>query len=265
MSRLIDPMAEPLLFPGDEIGCLLLHGFTSATNDVHLLAHHLADEGRTVIAPRLFGHGTQEADLDRAHYQDWLASAEDGYHMLRQNCQRIFVAGLSVGGALSFFLASRLPVDGVIGLATAYALPDDPRVRLARPLSWVWRRIKKSNQGDWDDPANDSLHYRYPNYPTPAVVQLISLLKQMRQSLPEVTCPALLIQSRRDQSLAVPAEAMPAIAQTLGSTQVETHWLEHSGHVISLDSERDFVFDTVSQFIDRIVKQEPAAELTREA
>jgi carboxylesterase len=260
MKRLIHPQAEPFFFKGDQIGCLLIHGFTSATADIRLLGEHLAAQGRTVVAPRLFGHGTQEEDLDRAHYQDWLASAEDGYHLLRPHCHTIFVGGLSVGGALSFLLASRLPVAGVFGLATAYKLPDDPRLALARPISLVYRRVKKSSNGDWWDDANSDLHYSYPHYPTPAVIELTKLLADMRQVLPTIEAPALLIQAKRDSSLAVPAEAMPAIAQALGSPDVSSHWLERSGHVITLDSEREQVFSLVSDFINRIGAKQPSPE-----
>lgn len=252
MKRRIHPKAEPFWFAGDGIGCLLTHGFTGAPAEVKLLGEHLAGQGRTVFGPRLFGHGTDEADLDRAQYQDWLASAEDGYHLLRQTCDRVFLAGLSMGAAISLSLASHLPVDGVIGLSTAYKLPDDPRVPFIRPLSLFWRRLTKGDS-DWHDPSGQQLHYSYPAYPVPAVAELVDLLADMRRSLSQIQAPVLLMQSKQDGSMAVPADAMPSIAQALARTEVETHWLENSGHVITLDAEREQVFQTVSQFIDRIV------------
>lgn len=263
MKRLIHPQAEPFWFPGDEIGCLLVHGFTGAPAEVRLLGDHLAGEGRTVFGPRLFGHGTREEDLDRARYQDWLASAEDGYHLLRRSCQRIFVVGLSMGAAISLILASRFPVDGVVALSTAYKLPDDPRKRFIRPLSLFWKRLGKSGR-DWQDPEADELHFAYPHYPVPAVAELIDLLAEMRSSLGQIKAPALLMQSKLDGSLGVPAEAMPSIANAMEQTNPETHWLDRSGHVITLDLERDFVFQTISQFIERIIDQKDPVILKQE-
>ncbi len=254
MKRLIDPMAEPFWSPGDDIGCLLIHGFTSAPAEMRLLADHLASQGRTVFLPRLFGHGTKESDLDRARYHDWLASAEDGYHLLRQSCRRVFLVGLSMGAVISLILAARLPVDGVIALSTAYKLPDDPRVTLIRPLSLFWKRLGKSGS-DWFDPKASELHFAYPHYPVPAVAELIDLLSLMRASLADIKAPALLMQSKHDGSLGVPDDAMPMIAKSLKNEGTETHWLEGSGHVITLDAEREVVFQKVSQFIKRVADQ----------
>ncbi|MFP3854415.1 MAG: alpha/beta hydrolase [Anaerolineales bacterium] len=251
MNQVIEPLAEPFLHPGDEIGCLLIHGFTGSPSEMRLLGQHLADRGRTVVGPRLYGHGTQEQDIERAKFRDWLASAEDGYHMLKPNCHRLFLIGLSMGAVLALTLASRLELDGVVALSTPYKLPEDPRLRLLRPLSLFWKRVRKG-ESDWQDPSMENMHFAYRHYPVHGVAELKDLLAMMRQSLNRINAPALLMQSKKDGSYGVTAEAMPAIAGSLAGGEVETVWLEQSGHVITLDIERDLVFAEVSSFIERI-------------
>ena len=63
-------------FEGNEVGCLLVHGFTGTPQNVRPLADYLARRGLAVSAPRLPGHGTTVEDLDRTGPQDWLAAAE---------------------------------------------------------------------------------------------------------------------------------------------------------------------------------------------
>ena len=50
--------AEPFFYPGNETGCLLIHGFTGAPTEMQPLGKYLADCGYSVLGIRLAGHGT---------------------------------------------------------------------------------------------------------------------------------------------------------------------------------------------------------------
>ena len=50
--------AEPFRFEGNEFEVLTSHGFTGTTQSVRPLGEALAEEGFTVMRPRLEGHGT---------------------------------------------------------------------------------------------------------------------------------------------------------------------------------------------------------------
>ena len=89
--------AEPFYFPGNKTGCLLVHGFTGSPKEMRWMGEYLANEGYSVLGIRLAGHATQPEDMMRMHWQDWLASVEDGYYLLKDQVDHIFLVGLSMG------------------------------------------------------------------------------------------------------------------------------------------------------------------------
>ena len=133
MSEII-PTAEPFFFPGGPIGCLLVHGFTGTPKEMRWMGEYLAEKGYSVLGVRLAGHATHPADLLRLRWQDWLASVEDGWNLLRGVTPDIFMVGLSMGGILSLLFASQHPVRGVVTMSTPYRLPKDQLLRFARSL-----------------------------------------------------------------------------------------------------------------------------------
>ncbi|MGB2965699.1 MAG: alpha/beta fold hydrolase [Anaerolineales bacterium] len=242
--------AEPFFFPGNSIGCLLIHGFTGAPAEMRPVGEYLSGKGYTVLGVRLSAHGTSMADLQRSHWQDWSGSVLDGWHLLRSSTARIFLVGLSMGGALALYHASFLPVQGVAALSTPYQIEPDLRLALLPLLSKLIPAVPKG-VSDWQDPDAHLDHVSYEKYPSKAILQLNLLLKEMRASLPEVTCPALLMHSKKD--LGVVPENMTNIYQSLGTPDAEKTiiWLENSGHVVTRDLEKTIVFSSIHAFIKK--------------
>jgi hypothetical protein len=52
------PSTEPFYFPGNEIGCLLIHGFTGTPKEMRWMGEYLARQGYSVLGVRLAGHAT---------------------------------------------------------------------------------------------------------------------------------------------------------------------------------------------------------------
>jgi carboxylesterase len=244
----IIPTAEPFLLPGGPIGCLLIHGFTGTPMEMRWMGDFLNKRGHTVFAPRLAGHATKLEDMNRVHWQDWVVSVEEGWHILNGICERIFIAGLSMGGVLSLLFASQFPVAGVIAMSTPYELPPDPRLRLIKFLRFFLPAQQKGPP-DWHDPEPEKDHIDYPAYPVSGIFQLTGLLTQMRAALPKITVPVLLIHSRQDEG--VEPYNMVKIYDALKSPNKTTLWVEDSGHVIVRDSERERVFQATHEFIQR--------------
>ena len=246
---MIIPTAEPFLFPGNGIGCLLVHGFTGAPKEMRWMGEYLGNLGHTILGIRLAGHATCPEDIHRVRWQDWIASVEDGYSLLKCMVDHVFIMGLSMGGILSLLFASQHPVTGVVAMSTPHSLPDDPRLPFLRIISLIMPNVNKGLP-DWQNLEAAKDHVEYPYFSTKALIQLRDLLGEMRNALPKVSAPVLLIQSRQDKSVA-PVNAEKIYA-ALGSQHKQIAWIENSGHVIPREPDRLIAFKIVADFIQQV-------------
>lgn len=242
---------DPFFLPGGKCGCLLVHGFTGAPNEMRWLGEDLHQRGHTVLGVRLSGHATRPQDMTRARWWDWLACVEDGWHLLRSSAQEIVVIGLSLGGVLGLTFASEFPVAGVAALATPHHLPPDPRLPFIKPLSLIQPFIQKG-PADWRALSSATGHVCYPVDPTRAYAEVRDLLRVMRQGLSKINAPALLVYSKDDKTIQVKERHAEQIFAGLGSQRKEIVWLETSGHVITRDVSREIVFQAVGEFVGQI-------------
>ena len=74
----------------------------------------------------------------------------------------------------------------------------------------------------------------------------------MRDSLPEVKVPTLLVHSRNDTY--IPSDSMIEIYNALGTEDKEMMWVIESGHVIPREPAKAEVFKATAEFIGRIEK-----------
>jgi carboxylesterase len=247
--------AEPFFFPGDSTGCLLIHGFSSSPTEMHPLGVYLSQKGYTVLGVRLSGHATNMSDFMRSHWQDWYLSVLDGWHLIQSLTKNQIVIGLSTGGALAFYHASKVHVDGVIGLSTLFRIKPDPRLPLLPILSRIIPSVPKG-ESDWHDPDAGKDRVAYAKYSTRAVLQLKHFLKVMRSALPSVTAPTLLIHSKCDK--AANPQGIPLLSEMLGTPEAnkEILWVENSGHIITKDLDHQIVFNAVHNFIQKVLNSQ---------
>jgi len=243
--------AEPFYFPGNSTGCLLIHGFTGTPKEMRPLGDFLVEKGYSVLGIRLSGHGTKMADIQRSHWQDWSGSVLDGWHLLQSSTDKVILMGLSMGGILGLYHASFLPVQGIVCMSTPYQLGSALELALLPFLTGIYP-FKKKGESDWHDPNAAKDHIAYEKFPTRAIVQLTHLIQAMRDSLPKVTAPALLMHAKGD--LVVAPENMRRIYQELGTAEEnkEMVLLENSGHVVTRDSDKMTLFNNILSFVHRV-------------
>src|SRR5688500_11065150 len=123
------PGAEPFSAAGGQAGVLVLHGFTGNPQSMRGLAQAFAAAGFTVELPLLPGHGTVIEDMIPTRWADWSGAAEQAYDDLRAKCDKVLVAGLSMGGTLSAWLAAHHPEISGLVLVNPAIEPPDPSFR----------------------------------------------------------------------------------------------------------------------------------------
>lgn len=239
--------AEPFSYEGGDLGVLLVHGFTGSTQSMRYLGQKLHQSGLTVLGPRLPGHGVSPQAMGRSSAQEWVACAEDALFDLAGRCKRVFVAGLSMGGTLSLYLAAMHPdkVAGVIPINAAVQVdsPDMASLAYARGLPETVPGIGS----DLKDP--DTKELAYAEVPVAAVKQVMGLASTARALLPRIKCPLFVINSRVDHVL-LPQNAN-IIASNVGSDRIEMLWLNESYHVATIDNDKDLIAAEVDRFVRR--------------
>lgn len=257
----IQPRGEPFLLPGTSgVGCLLVHGLSSAPQEMRGFGQSLAEYGHSVLAVRLPGHATRPSAMTRSRWPDWLAAVEDGYYLLQSCSQQVVLLGLSLGGALALLASRALPVTGVVAMSTPYEVPPQPRLRFLRHLlpplkllSPVLRFIPKPPPLDYQDREAARQHMSYGVMPVRGVIEIADLLGELRAALPNLRVPVLVMHSRDDGG--VSPQNASALYERLGSAQKEIRWIKGSGHVMTVEPARQLVFAYAAEFVEKLARQ----------
>jgi carboxylesterase len=242
------PGAEPYSHDGTRTGVLLLHGFTGTPQALRPWAQHLGDRGWTVRVPRLPGHGTTWQELNRTRWQDWYAVADATFRELHERCDRVFVGGLSMGGALALALAQEHGprVAGLVLVNPAVKL-EDWRLRLVPVLRHVVPSVAPIGS---DIKKPGVVELAYDRSPVQAAHSQFTAWKNVVRDLPEVTQPVLLLHSTEDH--VVPASSSELVLARISSEDSTEILLHDSYHVATLDHDAPRILDESVQFIERL-------------
>lgn len=217
------------------------------------MGEYLSQQGYPSLGIRLAGHATRPEDMIRSRYTDWMASVEDGYHLLSVVSKRIYLVGLSMGGILSLLMSTRLDVAGVVAMSTPYHIPHDYpawAMKLVSKFVPYQPKSKEEPGAGWFDKDVYAAHVSYPQNPVRSGAELQTLATEMRAALPKVDVPVLLIHSKNDTY--VLPENMEHIYADLGTSDKTKLYVTEAGHVVTRDAARDQVFEAAEEFIQRI-------------
>ncbi len=160
-------------------GVLLTHGLTDSPYFMRHLAELFRNNGFYVMAILLPGHGTQPGDLLDARWQEWAKTLAYGVEQLSGEVDEIYLAGYSLGGALSVYHSlSDSRVRGLFLFSPAFRIsPKAAWANWHKLYSWLIPSAK------WLTIFPDSDLYKYESVTKQAVAQTWALTRELNAKL----------------------------------------------------------------------------------
>jgi carboxylesterase len=253
-TTFVFPLGQPRFHEGNKNeAVLLVHGHRGLAGEFSYIFDRMVREGYTVSLPRLPGHGTNRYDFHESDYRDWLRCVTDEYLNLKSRCEKVYIAGLSMGGVLALLLAERFQPDKIALLAPAMAVRN--KGFYAAPFI---KYFVKSIQSTWTPEDEESEERKalgreyWESYDTAKLHDLIILQKMAGKKLRDVSSPTLTIVSLADKT--VPPEVAEAIEGKIRSREKKRVVLEKSPHVLVDGCEKERVADEVIAWFKESLK-----------
>ncbi|WP_138442973.1 alpha/beta hydrolase [Sinomonas susongensis] len=231
-------------------GVAICHGFSGAPSSVLPWAEGLAARGFDVEVPLLPGHGTNWEDLERRQWREWAECFEDACSRVAARTDLLFVAGLSMGGALALRAATRLNVGGVAVVNPGLGFYDW-RVRYLGAIRLFRRTTLPIDEPAAPDSVGDEGDYQVT--PLAAVHELRLLFRDTERTLRRVTAP--LIAFKSDVDPVVPPSSMRRILGKVASREVDFVPLHSSPHVATRGVEAHLIVERTAEFFTRCAER----------
>lgn len=250
MTDSLIPGAEALSHAaGGARGALVLHGFTGNPGSMRGLAEAFVNAGYDVEMPRLPGHGTTVDDMLTTGWADWSGEVDMAYKSLADRCPGVVVAGLSMGGSLTLWLAGQhSEIAGIICINPA-TQPQAPEV--VEMLEGMLAGGTTIMPGIGSDIADPAVHETaYEGTPLPCLIDFVNNgLAVIAPTYGSLRMPLLLLNSPQDH-VVEPAQA-EYLATHYGGP-LERITLERSYHVATQDYDKDIIFAESVAFANRV-------------
>ncbi len=223
---------------------ILIHGFTATTVEVRPIAEYLNQEGFSVFAPLLPGHGTSPEDLNKQTWRKWVDAGIETYNQCETEYEKIFIGGESMGGVITCYLAAMFPaIKGIMLYAPAIKVDN---LAYSKYIRFFKKVIPKNNIKE----AQEKDVYPWQGYkvnPTQAAYQLFLLQKITRKILNKINQPAIIFQGKFDKTIS--PEGPKLIYNKIHSSSKEFVLLENSEHCVLLDKDFNFLARKTHDFI----------------
>ena len=218
-------------------GVLLAHGWTSTPYEVRRLGKFLNTQGYTVYGLLLKGHGTEPGDLEGVNWTDWVEDMERGYGKLRENCDKVYVAGIS-------------GISGIILMATPYKMRMERMMDLfARIFLLVGKRYyKKFYPPSFGSSGMVTRLVSYQTFPVKSVLDAIRTTREARRDTHLITQPCLVMQSTHDHI--VTADSLECIYRKINSKVKVKKYIKKAYHTFVADINNEYVFQDILDFLE---------------
>lgn len=238
-------LPEPFFFEEGKRAVLLLHGFTGNSSDVRQLGRFLQKKGYTSYAPQYEGHAAPPEEILKSSPFVWFKDALDGYDFLvDKGYDEIVVAGLSLGGCYALKLSLNRDVKGIVTMCSPMYIKTEGAM-FEGVLEYA-RNFKKYEGKDETTIQKEMDNFK----PTDTLKELQGQIQDVREHIDEVMDPLLVIQAEQDQM--INTDSANIIYNESESDDKDIKWYANSGHVITIDKEKELVFEDVYNFLESL-------------
>lgn len=239
--------------PHSREAVILFHGLTGTPSEIEELAQAVYSKGFDCLAPCLSGHSSTIADLSQVSLARWLEDAQEALDRMT-DYSGVHVIGQSFGALLAIYLALRFPhrVRSAVGLSLPWRFRSCVRenilsvaARLPDPLL--------NTLGFVDKQEREGVHFRekreaYTQHSISAAVRLFQLRRLLRDELPMLKTPTLLLHDPLDHHL--DPSAVWQFRRDAGvDANISSAWLPGGYHELTLGPCYEKVQTAVLAFI----------------
>lgn len=252
---------------GEKKAVLLFHGLTGSPFEMKKYGDFLFKNGYDVFCYSFPGHGERISEIETVTWQDWCKFAQEKYDKLRSNYNQFFVSGLCLGAAMAVYLGEHnKDLTGIVALSTTlfldgFCIPWTISLlpmALSTLIRFYYTFPEDDSFGVKNERTRKSLakitakaNISMDNYPLNCVDGLLKLSKNVRKNIKNVTCPVLCIHSKYD-NLSSPRSAK-VVLDGISSKIKQYVELNDSYHMVLYDNEKEFVMNTVNEFLSNLV------------
>lgn len=245
MVKIAQP--KPFTYKAGPRAVLLLHGFTGNSADTRMLGRYLQKRGYTSHAPHMKGHGVPPEELVKTGPDDWWEDVKAAYDYLRElGHEEIAVGGLSLGGVYSLKLAYNKPVKGLFTMCSPMETQNEEK--LYKGVAAYARKYKQNEQKPAEQVESEMAAFEGTQ--TETIRKLLGLNEEVRSNIDTIYAPVFVAQGSKDQMIDI--NSANVIYNAVETDHKTLKWYEESGHVITLDKERDQLHEDIYEFLESL-------------
>lgn len=221
---------------------LMLHGFTGNTSDVRQLGRYLEKHDIPSYSFNYEGHGEAPEKILKSSPYIWYKQVVDTYDELKKQYDRVFVVGLSIGGVLGLRLTLDREVEALATVCSPMSLKtNDELLENFKTYARMFKsRFEQKDEGEIDkeiELLSDESVFE----------DIRSFIMSVRDDLDEIYVPMFIAQGEKD--VVIDQGSAKIIYDTVDSDDKNIIYYKDSGHVLTLDKDKETFFEDYYEFI----------------
>jgi carboxylesterase len=244
--------SKEIYLKGTKQAILLFHSFTGSSNEMRGLANHLHQQGYSCYAPNYKGHGQTPEKLFESSMKEAWQTAEQAFQFLREEGHHeIIVIGQSLGGVM----ALRLAMDNACKAIIVMSAP-----LMERSIESLENRVRSYAKRYYHfQQETEEWIERFIGQHFPRPVEKLRALQQFivgtQTILPTINKPICLFKGALDD--AVYQDSIDLIEANVESAFKKKITYPNSGHLLTLDKDREHLYQDIQLFIQQLFKSNP--------